>query len=961
MLGALAAVAAGHYAAVFVRPLLGAGQFPSDITANDVASAVAVCLLGFNWWLQRQGRRLSNAGVRRAVTGAVSFAAAIIVWSLITLMGRDGITVPLPSVDALAPNLVDRWSMLPAALSAPAAFLTALGYCLFALGGIHAFTRVAPEVPQPRIRYLRRVALFTSAYSLVATAVVAFLIGSLVPAEARSTWFDTPMVGLVLHLRAPTWLRLSLLPGLVVAAGVILIGAILRATLAAESILSRLSQDGVLAPSIRALHSRFGTPSRLIDLTTAAQLVIVLVSAGRVSWLARAYAMGLVASAVLTIVALLRLRRLRPGPRAFRFPLNIGTGREWPVGLWLIAALVGMPALFVLFAGDPPSLAGAGLMLGLVTVFIVSERSVAAGAHGGEGLDEFQLVPTADIGLHQVEARPGNLLVAVRNPRFLAHLTAALQTAGDRDVVVMTARIVGGDTADDPTLNPRATDDERRLFAAAVAFSERHGRAVRLLIVPATNVFDAVVDTVVRLRSAEIYTGESETLSADDQARLLGEAWERAPKAEPLDVRLVICHSSGGTAVYHLGAHTPRLSTDDLHLIHSLWLDAVKAVGPHVHHGDVVRAALKHMDDQLKQDGPSREQALDVVRRIASPADELSAAIRSRDFGRLRDMVRNRPAADIARVLTDLAIEDQVVAFRVLPRKVAAATFEYLSHDAQETLLKAMAQEEVAALLNNMAPDDRTTFLEELPAGATRQLLTLLTPEERAVAVTLLGYPERSIGRLMTPDYIAVREHWTVQEVLDYVREHGQDSETLNVIYVVDEAGVLIDDIRIRELLVVPLDKRVSELMDRRFVTLKATDTQESAVEVFRREDRTALPVTDTTGVLIGIVTVDDALDVAEEAATREFQLFGGSEALDRPYLDMSPLQMVKKRAGWLVVLFLGEMLTATAMGFFEKEIAKGGRAGALRPAHHLERRQFRLTSVDPRDSRARPRRAQVG
>jgi magnesium transporter len=234
-----------------------------------------------------------------------------------------------------------------------------------------------------------------------------------------------------------------------------------------------------------------------------------------------------------------------------------------------------------------------------------------------------------------------------------------------------------------------------------------------------------------------------------------------------------------------------------------------------------------------------------------------------------------------------------------------------------------MGQEDVAALLNHMAPDDRTWFLSELPANVTKPLLALLTPEERAEAVTLLGYDAGTVGRLMTPHYIAVREDWTVEQVLAYVRQHGQDSETLNVIYVIDESGVLIDDVRIRELLVVPLATRLSELMDRRFVTLKATDTQASAVEVFRREDRTALPVTDTAGVLIGIVTIDDAIDVAEEVATREFQQFGGSEALDRPYLQMTPVQMVKKRAGWLVVLFLGEMLTATAMGFFEKEIAK--------------------------------------
>ena len=209
------------------------------------------------------------------------------------------------------------------------------------------------------------------------------------------------------------------------------------------------------------------------------------------------------------------------------------------------------------------------------------------------------------------------------------------------------------------------------------------------------------------------------------------------------------------------------------------------------------------------------------------------------------------------------------------------------SHDAKDALLKAMAQEDVAALLNDMAPDDRTMFLEELPATATRQLLGLLTPKERSVAVTLLGYPERSIGRLMTPHYVAVREDWTVREVLDYVRAHGQDSETLNVIYVVDEQGLLIDDIRIREFLLAPVDRRVADLMDRRFVALKATDDQTAAVAVFRQYDRSALPVTDTAGMLIGIVTIDDVLDVAEATATREIQRIGGSEALDEPYMDI--------------------------------------------------------------------------
>ena len=340
-----------------------------------------------------------------------------------------------------------------------------------------------------------------------------------------------------------------------------------------------------------------------------------------------------------------------------------------------------------------------------------------------------------------------------------------------------------------------------------------------------------------------------------------------------------------------------------------------------MHHRDVVRAALKRMEEELS--GPDRDAALELVRQTARSADELASVLKARDFGRLREMLRNRPASDLAAVLSELALEDRVLLFRILPRKAAAATFGYLSVDAQNALMKAMGSEEVAALLNAMAPDDRTTFLEELPAEVTRQLLTLLTPDERAVAVKLLGYPEGSIGRRMTPDYVAVREEWTVAQVLDYVRTHGQDSETLNVLYVVDDNGQLIDDIRIREVLLTSPTNLVRSLMDRRFVALKATDDQEMAVGVFRAEDRSAIPVTDSAGMLIGIVTVDDVLDVAEAEATEDIQRVGGMEALDEPYMQIRFARMIQKRAGWLTALFLGEMLTATAMGFFQREIER--------------------------------------
>ncbi len=310
-----------------------------------------------------------------------------------------------------------------------------------------------------------------------------------------------------------------------------------------------------------------------------------------------------------------------------------------------------------------------------------------------------------------------------------------------------------------------------------------------------------------------------------------------------------------------------------------------------------------------------------MVGKLLQP--EIRSLIDARDFGALREIFREWPPADVAEVILDMPEDEQVIIFRVLPNPLAADVFEYLDVEAQQQLLRAMAHEQVVGILNEMSPDDRTALLEELPSAAARQLIKLLTPEERSIAQALLGYPEGSVGRLMTPDLIAVHADWSVSEVLDYVRENGQDSETLNVIYAVDERGKLLDDIRIREFLLKPLETKVSDLMDENFITLNATDSQEDALNIFRKYDRTALPVVDSGGVLVGLVTIDDMLDVAEEEATEDIQKFGGMEAVDEPYMRIPLLKMVRKRAGWLVVLFLGEMLTASAMSFYEGEIAK--------------------------------------
>src|SRR6185437_7355422 len=240
-----------------------------------------------------------------------------------------------------------------------------------------------------------------------------------------------------------------------------------------------------------------------------------------------------------------------------------------------------------------------------------------------------------------------------------------------------------------------------------------------------------------------------------------------------------------------------------------------------------------------------------MVGKILEP--EIRSLIDARNFGALRELFREWSPADVAEVILDMPEDEQVIIFRVLPAALAADVFEYIGIEEQQQLLRAMAHEQVAAILNEMSPDDRTALLEELPSSAARQLIRLLTPEERRVATTLLGYPEDSVGRLMTPDFIAVNEDWTVQEVLDYIRAYGQDSETLNVIYVVDDHGKLIDDIRMREFLLTPLTSPVRDLMQKTFVALNVTDSQQDALNVFRKYDRTALPVIDSTGVLLGI------------------------------------------------------------------------------------------------------------
>lgn len=302
---------------------------------------------------------------------------------------------------------------------------------------------------------------------------------------------------------------------------------------------------------------------------------------------------------------------------------------------------------------------------------------------------------------------------------------------------------------------------------------------------------------------------------------------------------------------------------------------------------------------------------------------ELAELLEARNFMAIRASLTALTPADSAELIEDFEPAEQAALFRLLPMQLATEFFEYLPVEAQEELIHAMGNEQAAGILDAMSPDDRTALLEELPTAVCARLVESLSPRERAVALRLLDYPENSIGRLMTSEYLTLRDEWNVREVLDHIRSHGRDRETLNVLYVVDALGKLVDEVRIREILLAPLEAKVKDLRNDVLISLTAIDDQESAISAFRKYDRTVLPVVDGHGGLVGIVTVDDILDVVEEEATEDIQKLGGMEQLDEPYMDISLARLVKKRATWLVVLFVGEMLTATAMGHFQDDISK--------------------------------------
>jgi hypothetical protein len=437
----------------------------------------------------------------------------------------------------------------------------------------------------------------------------------------RPQFYDNLISGLAMHLSGPLSLRLLFQAFVVVVGFLILAGAANTAIVGSNGVLNRVSEDGVLTEWFRKPHHRFGTTYRLINLIVVLQLITILLSRGDVYLLGEAYAFGVIWSFAFNAVSVLILRFKRPdAPRPWRVPFNPRiAGREIPIGLLLIAVVLFACAIVNLFTKEVATIAGVGFTFAFFVVFVVSERVTEKRRQHAGLLDQFHLDTSKDIDAEALGARPGAVLVPVRDYNTLAQLDwlLDLRESEDRDVVVLTVRVLSQGA---PGLGEDQifSEYEQRLFTRVVAVAERHGRTVMLLVVPGTNIFDALAQSAVQLRSSLVVIGESEIMPADRQALLLGQAWDRAPRDVEMSPTLVVLQKNGNVRRFTLGAHAPGLSAADVDRIHRLWIEAVGAIGPEIHHRDVVTAALDVFERDFHGDG--RELAIARLRSHAGRA-----------------------------------------------------------------------------------------------------------------------------------------------------------------------------------------------------------------------------------------------------------------------------------------------------------------------------------------------------
>jgi hypothetical protein len=495
--------------------------------------------------------------------------------------------------------------------------LLGFGHSVLAMSGEETLAQVNREIAHPKLLNLKKAAVVIGVYALLFTALTSFFAVMIIPDAVRPEFFGNLIGGIAMHLWGPLWARL-IFHGFVVLVGVLILsGAHNTSIVGANGVLNRVAEDGVLADSFQKPHPRFGTSYRIINLVVGLQLLTIILTGGNVFTLAGLYAFGVIWSFAMMALAILVLRYTEPAKREWKVPGNIplGNGRELPLGIILIATVLFFTALVNFFTKYEATVGGISFSLVFFGIFTYSERRAARLRAGKpEGLDQFRVYGNEEPATDTLGVRPGNILVAVRDPKNLYYLRDVLRRTDTtkQDVVVMTARLYHREHSFSGNTVFEAAQVfehyEQELFTAAVAAAEKEGKPISLLVVPATDVFDAIVATSQRLESSRIVCGLSNKLTPDEQAKRTGDGWERLPEPRPrliLEIRL----PNGTAREYSLGPHTPRLRTQDLDLLHRIWLEVTS--DPHfagAHHYHVVAVALEELDRELHSS--NREQVL---------------------------------------------------------------------------------------------------------------------------------------------------------------------------------------------------------------------------------------------------------------------------------------------------------------------------------------------------------------
>ena len=657
--GPISGVSAGQYIVGLISQTVtyfGHPWIPSKATGNLIASVIAIIVTIYFWRRNTRGIHESSDDALKIMYVTTVMIVILIGWSGLTFLlkpetrklppapvphnlafNRDAIGW-LPSISpgalrelpaataATTPNTESetRYGLVPnaGALLGLVGILIAFGHSFLAMSGEESLAQVNRELEYPKHKNLMKAGLVIFIYSLLFTSLVSFFGYAIIPDGLRAHYFDNLISGISMNLIGPLPVRLVFQGFIVVVGFLMLAGAVNTAIIGSNGVLNRVSEDGVLTDWFRAPHKKYGTTFRMINLIVILQLLTIIASRGNVYVLGEAYAFGVIWSFAFKGLAVLVLRFKDKSTREWRVPFNLRfAGNEIPLGLGIVATLLFSVAGINLITKQVATVSGVAFTLVFFTLFLVSERlneRKRGDAHHVE-MDQFRLAPRDLVSIETVEVRPGNILCPVRDYNTLDHLKAALELThtGKRDLIVMTVQVMKGPDAGHENIGEQHlfTNYEQLLFSRVIKLAEKAGKRVSLLVVPSSNVFDAIAHTAAQIDSAEIIAGSSSVLSAHEQANRLGEAWEALPSKARQQITFRIVGPLGKINEFYLGAHAPRLAENDVNIIHQLWLDITsESCGKDVHHNEIVTVALARLKDALN--GRQRVSVLEQIRQM---------------------------------------------------------------------------------------------------------------------------------------------------------------------------------------------------------------------------------------------------------------------------------------------------------------------------------------------------------